>query len=43
MRLLLAMTIAGAVAMSSGCAAEDKNPRTVTEFLKMPRVGEVQP
>jgi hypothetical protein len=37
------MLLAGCgLAMAAGCAAEDKKPRTVTEFLKLPRVGETQ-
>jgi hypothetical protein len=43
LRHLLAVLIAGCgLAVAAGCAAEDKKPRTVTEFLKQPRVGELQ-
>jgi hypothetical protein len=42
-RWLLAMLIAGCgLAMTVGCAVEEQKPRTVTEFLKLPRVGENQ-
>ena len=42
-RHLLAVSIACCgLALATGCAAEDKKPRTVTEFLKQPRVGEIQ-
>jgi hypothetical protein len=39
-RFLLAMLLAGPV-LFAGCAAEDKKPKTVSEFLKQPRVGEI--
>lgn len=43
LRHLMAVLIAGCgLALATGCAAEDKKPRTVTEFLKQPRVGEIQ-
>jgi hypothetical protein len=43
LRHLLAVLIAGCgLALAAGCVAEDKKPRTVTEFLKQPRVGELQ-
>ena len=42
-RLVLALLLAGwGLAMTAGCAVEDQKPRTVTEFLKLPRVGETQ-
>jgi hypothetical protein len=42
-RLLLATLLAGCgAAQLVGCVAENKNPQTVTEFLKMPRVGEAE-
>jgi hypothetical protein len=41
--LWLAMVVAGCgLAMATGCAVEDKKPKTVTEFLKLPRVGETR-
>jgi hypothetical protein len=40
---LLAILLAGCgLAMTVGCAVEEQKPRTVTEFLKLPRVGENQ-
>ena len=43
LRHLLAALIAGCgLSLATGCVAEDKKPRTVTEFLKQPRVGELQ-
>jgi hypothetical protein len=43
LRQLLAVLMVGfGLALATGCAAEDKKPRTVTEFLKQPRVGELQ-
>jgi hypothetical protein len=41
--LVLAVLLAGCgLTMAFGCVAEDKRPQTVTEFLKLPRVGETQ-
>jgi hypothetical protein len=41
--LVLTVVLAGCgLAMTAGCAVEDQKPRTVTEFLKLPRVGETQ-